>query len=377
MVGKVRITLLALLLILVISLVGCMPGDVTETLYTGDIYPNSDNTCDLGSPILRWHSGYFSTLTLGGVTYTSANISGGGGSANVTSFNGRMGAVTSIQADYSTWFVPYIGATDNVDLGTHNLTTTGSITAGNLAISNWNTAYGWGNHATAGYLTWAYAGSTNITTLGTIITGIWHGTPIDDTWIASAATWNAKVGTELDPIFTAIGTAKGDIIAYSANNTPVRVAVGANDKALVADSTAASGVSWADPIPKATDWSGSITWNTASYTTTETDISSLFSTNLTGTTRRKYSVYLDLTNVYSDASFVSLYLAAKTKIDGTNYRAVDRKLILKADIAPTAEPGVAIVIPGVVQDTQLTLQMTVATAGNITIYYSIVEEWLQ
>ena len=37
-----------------------------------------------------------------------------------------------------------------------------------------------------------WAGSTNITTLGTIGTGVWQGTAIADTYISSAATWNAK-----------------------------------------------------------------------------------------------------------------------------------------------------------------------------------------
>ena len=37
--------------------------------------------------------------------------------------------------------------------GSFNLTTTGNITAGNLNITNWDTAYGWGNHALVGYLT--------------------------------------------------------------------------------------------------------------------------------------------------------------------------------------------------------------------------------
>jgi len=37
-------------------------------------------------------------------------------------------------------------------LGDKNLTTTGDITAGNLNISNWDTAYGWGDHSAEGYL---------------------------------------------------------------------------------------------------------------------------------------------------------------------------------------------------------------------------------
>lgn len=37
-----------------------------------------------------------------------------------------------------------------------------------------------------------WVGSTNITTLGTIATGVWSGTAILDAKIASAATWNAK-----------------------------------------------------------------------------------------------------------------------------------------------------------------------------------------
>ena len=37
-----------------------------------------------------------------------------------------------------------------------------------------------------------WAGSTNLTTLGTITTGIWNGSAIGDTYISSASTWNAK-----------------------------------------------------------------------------------------------------------------------------------------------------------------------------------------
>ncbi len=39
-----------------------------------------------------------------------------------------------------------------------------------------------------------WAGTTNITTLGTITTGVWQGTSIDDPYITSAGIWNSKVG---------------------------------------------------------------------------------------------------------------------------------------------------------------------------------------
>ncbi len=55
------------------------------------------------------------------------------------------------------------------------------ITATN--ITNWNTAYGWGNHASAGYLTSSWTGSANLVTLGTITTGTWHGTVINASYI--------------------------------------------------------------------------------------------------------------------------------------------------------------------------------------------------
>ena len=40
-----------------------------------------------------------------------------------------------------------------------------------------------------------WAGTTNITTLGTIATGTWNGTAIGDSYISSASTWNAKQDT--------------------------------------------------------------------------------------------------------------------------------------------------------------------------------------
>ncbi len=49
---------------------------------------------------------------------------------------------------------------------------------------------GLGNVENTALSTWA--GSANLTTLGTISTGLWQGTAVADSYIASASTWNAK-----------------------------------------------------------------------------------------------------------------------------------------------------------------------------------------
>ncbi|MES2930470.1 MAG: tail fiber domain-containing protein [Patescibacteria group bacterium] len=51
-------------------------------------------------------------------------------------------------------------------------------------------AVGLGNVENTALSTWT--GSTNITTLGTVTGGTWHGSAIDDAYIGSAAAWNAK-----------------------------------------------------------------------------------------------------------------------------------------------------------------------------------------
>jgi hypothetical protein len=63
------------------------------------------------------------------------------------------------------------------------------------------------------------------------------GTAIDSTVFANAGAAIAKATVD----------AKGDLIAGTADNTVARLAVGANDTILVADSTTATGLKWAAP----------------------------------------------------------------------------------------------------------------------------------
>lgn len=227
-----------------------------------------------------------------------------------------------------------------------------------------------------------------------------------------AVTWK-KIAYEDNVILKALLTAHGDIIYASGVATPAVLAHGTDGQVLTLASSlpswAAGGAGastflaltdtpanytgsakkaavvndaenalvFADPIPLATAWKGSFNWDTSVYTDAEIDISALFSTDLALTTRRKYTVYLDLTNVEADASFVSLYLAVKTKIDGTNYRAIDRKTILKADIGVAAEPGIIISISAVAENIQITMWMSTALGADVTIYYAVVKEHLE
>lgn len=80
------------------------------------------------------------------------------------------------------------------------------------------------------------------------------GTDLDFTWIAQ---------DDSNAIQNAIVDAKGDLIAATAADTPARLAVGANDTMLVADSTTATGLAyksattlypWTSFTPTLTNW---------------------------------------------------------------------------------------------------------------------------
>lgn len=123
--------------------------------------------------------------------------------------------------------------------------------------------------------------------------------------------------------------------------------------------------------------SGSFTYTTV-FGTDETDISALFTTALTGTTKRKYSVFLDLTDIAADAAaWTVLAIRVKVKVDGTNYRTVDKKTYAKADLASGEEPGVPIDIPAVAQDCQITFKLDVGLGANQSVPYSYVKEVLE
>ena len=128
----------------------------------------------LGNPSV---SGYVLSSTTAGVRSWVAQSGGGGGGtwgsitgtlSNQTDLNSVLsGKQATISGAPGTWpsFAAVATSGSKSDVGLSNVE--------NTALSTW-------------------AGTTNIVTLGTLTTGVWHGTAIADSYISSAATWSAK-----------------------------------------------------------------------------------------------------------------------------------------------------------------------------------------
>ena len=100
---------------------------------------------------------------------------------------------------------------------------------------------------------------------------------------------------------------------------------------------------------------------------------------MTGSTRRRYAVFVDLTGCEADAAAWTK-CTARVKVGfgvGDAYRTVDLKEIAKTDVAAAKEPGVNIDVPATAKNVQITLQFDVALGANATIYYSYVKEALE
>lgn len=104
----------------------------------------------------------------------------------------------------------------------------------------------------------SFAGSTNITTVGTISTGTWQGTAITDTYISSANTWNAKLdsaGTITTNDYARFD-ANGDLVGRSTSEVKSDLSlnnVTNESKATMFTSAALTGTPTAPSASAATD----------------------------------------------------------------------------------------------------------------------------
>ena len=155
-------------------------------------------------------------------------------------------------------------------------------------------------------------GSDYTATTGTSITGL--------TALAAndvATVWTVNAFSVTNAISNTLVDAKGDLIVATAADTPARLAVGANDTVLTADSSTATGLKWATPssgfpavtsfTPTVTAQSGTITSYTANgyYTQSGKIVVATYRINLTnvGTAAANMIVTLPINAVSGTTKF--------------------------------------------------------------------------
>jgi hypothetical protein len=148
------------------------------------------------------------------------------------------------------------------------------------------------------------------------------GTPDDTDLVKDGALAIRDLGSDIDStVFANAGAAiaktivdaKGDLISATADDTPARLAVGANDTVLTADSSTATGLKWAAPAA-----AGGLTLiNTTSF-------SAVSSQSITDVFTSTYDSYRIILKITSSSATGETY--ARLRVGGadatTNYKSV-------------------------------------------------------
>jgi hypothetical protein len=163
------------------------------------------------------------------------------------------------------------------------------------------------------------------TTPGGELGGTWASPTVDATHSGSthgAATTTHEAAADPHPgyVLESLLDAKGDLIAASADNTPAKVTVGANNTLLQADSTAGAGLKWTAPGFGVTSALAVSLTTASAYATAETTISAATYADITGATVSLAAgtwLLLATVNGSSQTTTVTAMFAAITHSDNT------------------------------------------------------------
>ena len=145
------------------------------------------------------------------------------GQINARTSLGTFSATLPIHYDNTTGVFTHDSADGNkhvIATGTtnNNKALVAGSSAGSMSWTTIDKAFvGLGSVENTALSTWA--GTSNITTLGTVATGTWHGTAIADSYISSATVWNSKLST-----VTSDSTSRAANTFYAAPNGSAGVA---------------------------------------------------------------------------------------------------------------------------------------------------------
>lgn len=139
---------------------------------------------------------------------------------------------------------------------------------------------------------------------------VWDST--DNVWypIGTGPHTHADYITSGSAINPTIVDAKGDIIAATAADTVARLAVGANDTVLTADSSTATGLKWAAA-------SSGLTLISNTAFTTQSSVS--LAANTFSATYTNYKIILDITAFSASNTFIARMRASGTDYSGNQY----------------------------------------------------------
>lgn len=142
-------------------------GDAYRVSVAGKIGGVSGPSVDVGDTIVCYTASATGNHATVGANWNieEANIAGITTAGNSVVTISNPGALSFVRINADNTATARTIAETKTDLSLNNVE--------NTALSTW-------------------AGSSSLTTLGTIVTGVWQGTAVADTYIASAATWNAK-----------------------------------------------------------------------------------------------------------------------------------------------------------------------------------------